>query len=264
MLLLALSAGGLFRPTPRASTGRHESTSAAHLLRPCCPPCGQTGKHKSSMPLLCWLGLGRTRTIGFSTERLKSTSAAQLLRLQRIQDALTVRHKSSMSPICWALLGQRLMLRGLTEWRKSTSVAKFIELRCPQVIATERHKPSMPPAYWLLSSFSSQLKSATVRLKSIKAADLLQPWGSPGSSTMQRKSHRAAELLIGVRALCFLFRVRCEQCKIPFGSSIPLRFVTEVVIDQSHCAKRAADPAKTGNLLLTHNLFVTRLVRVPK
>ena len=32
--------------------------------------------------------------------------------------------------------------------------------------------------------------------------------------------------------------------------------------NQFRCAKRAADPAKTGNLLLTHDLFVTVIVKL--
>lgn len=64
-----------------------------------------------------------------------------------------------------------------------------------------------------------------MKQKSVKAANLLQSWWSPGSSTMQRKSRRAARLLMGVGALCFSFRVRCERRKIPYRLSIALRLV---------------------------------------
>ena len=212
-----------FSLAPGASTGRHRSTSAANLLGPCFLPGGLTGKHKSSIPLLCWSGLGRTRTLGVASGRRKSTSVAQLSRPQLSQEALTVRHKPSMPPICWALFNPHLMLRGLTRRHKSTTVAKLLKSWCPQIVPTEKPRPSMPPICWLLCELSLLLRWATLKPKATRAADLLQAWRSPGLSTMQRKFRRANKLLMSVGALCSPFRLRCERRKIPCGSSNALR-----------------------------------------
>ena len=211
--------------TPRAPTGQHKSTSAAYLLEPWCSPGGQTEKHKSSMPLLCWSSLGHMRTLGRATGQRKSASAANLLRPQRPQESLTVKHKTSMPPICRAFLGQQETPRALTERRKSTSVASPLRPWCPQVVPTERHKPSTPPICWIPPGLSTPPRRATVKTKSINAADLLQSRWSSAPATVRRKSRRAAKLSVGAEGLCFSFWVRCERSKIPYGSSIAPRLV---------------------------------------
>ena len=211
--------------TPRAPTGQHKSTSAAYLLEPRCSPGGQTEKHKSSMPLLCWSSLGHMRTLGRATGQRKSASAANLLQPQRPQEDLTVKRKTSMPPIRRAFLGQRETSGALTERPKSTSVASPLRSWCPQVVPTERHKPSTPPICWLLPGLSTPPRRATVKTKSINAADLLQSRWSSAPATVRRKSRRAAKLSVGAEPLCFCSWVRCERSKIPDGSSIAPRLV---------------------------------------
>ena len=63
----------------------------------------------------------------------------------------------------------------------------------------------MPPICWSLSGHAMLLRSATVKTKSIKAADLLQSWWPPGLSTMRHKSRRAAKLSMDTGAFCFSF-----------------------------------------------------------
>lgn len=208
---------------PRAPTGRHKSTSAAHLLESWCSTGGWTEKHKSPMPLLCWSSLGHTRALRKATGRRKSTSAANLLQPQRPQEALTERHKTLMPPICWAVLGQSLTPRGLTGRHKSTSVANLLRPWCPQVVPTERLKSSTLPICWLLSGLLLPLRSATVKQKSLKAADLLQSRWASAPITVRRKSRRAARLLGAPGHLIFLDGYSASDLRSRMGR-------------QSHCA----------------------------
>ena len=208
---------------PRAPTGRHKSTSAANLLEPWCSLGGQTEKHKSSMPLLCWSSLGHMRELGSATGRRKSTSVANRVLSLRLPVLLPVTKKTTLPMGCCILLGHAPTPRGLTGRHKSTSVANLLEPGCPQVVPTERHKSSKPSICWSLSGLLIPLRSATVTQKSLKAADLLQSWWSPALLMVRRKSRRAAKLLVGAGAICLW--VRCERRKIPYGSSIALRLV---------------------------------------
>ncbi|KAM0796647.1 hypothetical protein BDR22DRAFT_505509 [Usnea florida] len=203
--------------TPRAPTGQRKSTSAAYLLEPWCSPGGQTEKHKSSMPLLCWSSLGHVRTLGRATGQHKSARAANLLRPQRPQESLMVKHKTLMPPICHAFLGQRETPRALTERHKSTSVASLLRPRGPQVVPTERHKPSTPPICWSLSGLSTPLRRATVKTKSINAADLLQSRWSSAPATVRRKSRRAAKLSVGAEAFSFVHGFGASDLKSRTG-----------------------------------------------
>ena len=218
--------------TPKAPTGQHKSASAANLSEPWCSPGGQTERHKSPMPLLCWSSLGLTRTLGGATGRHKSTSAANPLQPQRPQEALTVMHKSLTPLICWAVLGQLLIPRGLTGRHKPTSVANLLKTRYPQVALTAQHKPSMPPNCRLLSGKYTPLRWATVKRKSCKAADLLQSRWSSAPPTVQRKSRRAANLLAGAEASGIFFTLYFFSFLFGYGASD----VRSRMGCQSHCA----------------------------
>ena len=209
---------------PRNLTGRHKSTSAANLLEPWSSPSEQTEKHKSSTPLLCWFSLGHMRTMGGVAARRKSPSAANLLQPYRPKEALTVKRKTSMPLICRGFFGQRQTPRALTGRHKSTSVANLLGPWCSQVGSTERHKPSMPPIRWSPPGLLISLRSATVKRKSVKAADPLQSRWSPAPLTVRQKSPRAAKLSVGAGALCFYF--------FGYGAS-DVRSCTGC---QSHCA----------------------------